>query len=167
MLVHRLPAILYLATGLVSERSPDRLRWGDLRDAVATRFVEIGAHTHGHVNLSAAGEREASEEMRRSKELIEDEIGVSCRLRVPWAVSSPPDRAARALFGRRRSPRGRSIVADRSIRIDSDGRRCSEAAARSSSGRRRGDSSTRRSGLPCSATRSLAEPAAPAIEATP
>ena len=33
MLVHRrLPAILYLATGLVSERSPDRLRWGDLRD---------------------------------------------------------------------------------------------------------------------------------------
>ena len=38
--------------------------------------------------------------MRRSKELIEDEIGVSCRhFAYPWAVGSPAsDRAARALF---------------------------------------------------------------------
>ena len=97
---HRLPALLYLATGLVSNEGRDRLRWGDLRDAVATGLVEIGAHTHGHVDLSKAGEREATDEMRRSKELIEDELGVPCRhFAYPWSVgSAAADRVARRLF---------------------------------------------------------------------
>ena len=97
---YRLPALLYLATGLVSSKGHDRLRWTDLRDAVRTGLVEIGAHTHGHVDLSRAGEREASEEMRRSKELIEDELGVPCRhFAYPWAVGSDAaDRVARRLF---------------------------------------------------------------------
>jgi len=97
---HRLPALLYLATGLVSEASDDRLRWSDLRDAVSTGFVEIGSHTHGHVDLSRASERESSEEMHRSKALIEDELGTSCRhFAYPWAVgSAASDRMARRLF---------------------------------------------------------------------
>jgi peptidoglycan/xylan/chitin deacetylase (PgdA/CDA1 family) len=100
LLRYRLPALLYLATGLVSDREPDRLRWNDLRDALATGLVEIGSHTHGHVNLARAGEREAAEEMRRSKESIEDELGVPCRhFAYPWAVGSPAaDRVARRLF---------------------------------------------------------------------
>jgi hypothetical protein len=97
---HRMPALLYLATGLVSNTGRDRLRWPDLRDAISTGLVEIGAHTHGHVDLSRAGEREAADEMRRSKDLIEDELGAPCRhFAYPWAVGSPAaDRVARRLF---------------------------------------------------------------------
>jgi peptidoglycan/xylan/chitin deacetylase (PgdA/CDA1 family) len=101
LVLHGMPAVLYLATSLVSSHGPDRLRWEDLRDAAATGLVEIGSHTHGHVDLSRAGEREAEEEMRRSKELIEDQLGRACRhFAYPWAVgSAPADRVARRLFG--------------------------------------------------------------------
>jgi peptidoglycan/xylan/chitin deacetylase (PgdA/CDA1 family) len=71
-----------------------------LRDAVDTGLVTVGSHTHGHVDLSRADERQADEEMRRSKELIEDRLGVACRhFAYPWAVGSDAaDRVARRLF---------------------------------------------------------------------
>lgn len=99
---HRVPALLYLATGLVANGGPpeDRLTWTMLQEAVATGLVTVGAHTHGHVDLSRASEDEAREEMRRSQELIEDRLGVACRhFAYPWAVGSPAaDRVARRLF---------------------------------------------------------------------
>jgi peptidoglycan/xylan/chitin deacetylase (PgdA/CDA1 family) len=100
---YRLPAILYLATGLVADGGParpDALTWGDLRDAVGTGLVTIGAHTHGHADLSRATEHEAEREMRRAQTLVEDRLGVACRhFAYPWAVgSSAADRVARRLF---------------------------------------------------------------------
>jgi peptidoglycan/xylan/chitin deacetylase (PgdA/CDA1 family) len=100
---HRVPAILYLATGLIADGAPadrDVLTWGNLREAVDTGLVTIGAHTHGHVDLSSATEELAEEEMRRSKELVEDRLGVACRhFAYPWAVgSAAADRVARRLF---------------------------------------------------------------------
>lgn len=100
---HRLPATLYLATGLVEEgrhSEPGALTWTDLHEAVGTGLVTVGSHTHGHVDLSAADEVLAEEEMRRSKDLIEDRLGVSCRhFAYPWAVGSPAaDRVSRLLF---------------------------------------------------------------------
>jgi peptidoglycan/xylan/chitin deacetylase (PgdA/CDA1 family) len=100
---YRIPAMLYLATGLVDDRRSnggDRLGWGDLRDALATGLVSIGSHTHGHVDLSRADEAVADDEMRRSKELIEDRLGTACRhFAYPWAVSSPAaERVAARLF---------------------------------------------------------------------
>jgi peptidoglycan/xylan/chitin deacetylase (PgdA/CDA1 family) len=100
---YRVPAILYLATGLVADdatRGPDALTWDGLREALETGLVTIGSHTHGHVDLSGASEAQAEEEMRRSKELIEDRLGVACRhFAYPWAVGSPAaDRAARRVF---------------------------------------------------------------------
>jgi peptidoglycan/xylan/chitin deacetylase (PgdA/CDA1 family) len=101
---HRLPAVLYLATGFVDgERAAvagDSLTWSQLREAVATGLVTIGSHTHGHVRLSTVSEAQAEEDLRRSKELIEDRLGVACRhFAYPWGVRiNGSDRVIRGLF---------------------------------------------------------------------
>jgi peptidoglycan/xylan/chitin deacetylase (PgdA/CDA1 family) len=104
---YEVPAVLYLATGLVRDEKRgergdvDGLTWSQLAEAVATGFVTVGAHTHSHRTLSRATEQVAEDEMRRSKDLIEDRLGVACRhFAYPFAVGSPEaDRVARRLFG--------------------------------------------------------------------
>jgi peptidoglycan/xylan/chitin deacetylase (PgdA/CDA1 family) len=101
---YRIPALLYLATGLVAGEDdsdhPEALSWSQLAEAVATGLVTVGAHTHGHTDLSSAPEGVCRDEMARSKDLVEDRLGVSCRhFAYPWAVGSPvADRVARRLF---------------------------------------------------------------------
>jgi peptidoglycan/xylan/chitin deacetylase (PgdA/CDA1 family) len=100
---HQVPAILYLATGLVegeSHQTSEALTWAQLTEATDTGLVTIGAHTHTHVNVSRLTEAAAETEMRRSKELIEDRLGQPCTdFAYPFAVTSPEaDRAARRLF---------------------------------------------------------------------
>jgi peptidoglycan/xylan/chitin deacetylase (PgdA/CDA1 family) len=100
---HGVPALLYLATGLVANggrADPDALTWDDLREDVATGLVTVGAHTHTHADLSKAPEDVAREEMRRSKELVEERLGVPCRhFAYPWAVASAAsERVAPQLF---------------------------------------------------------------------
>jgi peptidoglycan/xylan/chitin deacetylase (PgdA/CDA1 family)/O-antigen ligase len=99
---YRIPALLYLATGLVGSddaRFPP-LSWSELEEAVSTRLVTIGSHTHDHAHLGQASEEEARAEMQRSKDLIEDRLGVPCvDLAYPFGVGSPgAERAARELF---------------------------------------------------------------------
>jgi peptidoglycan/xylan/chitin deacetylase (PgdA/CDA1 family) len=106
LLRYRVPAVLYLATGLVDGSggpeapSDQALTWAMLREAVATGLVTVGSHTHGHADLSEVSEEDAQEEMRRSKALIEDNLQVPCRhFAYPWGVGSAgADRAARQLF---------------------------------------------------------------------
>ncbi|HEX6207411.1 MAG TPA: polysaccharide deacetylase family protein [Actinomycetota bacterium] len=95
----RIPAVLYLATGPV-EGGNGSLSWAQLEEAVATGLVTVGSHTHSHRALVRVSEREAEDEMRRSKELIEDRLGVECRhFAYPFAAGSPAaDRAARRVF---------------------------------------------------------------------
>jgi peptidoglycan/xylan/chitin deacetylase (PgdA/CDA1 family) len=102
---YRVPALLYLATGLVAGQGPgpddpEALSWAQLAEAVATGLVTVGAHTHGHTDLSRATEQVCRDEMARSQELVEDRLGVACRhFAYPWAVGSPTaDRVARELF---------------------------------------------------------------------
>jgi peptidoglycan/xylan/chitin deacetylase (PgdA/CDA1 family) len=103
---HRVPAVLYLATGFVANgeastaASREQLTWSQLEEAVATGLVTVGSHSHSHVSLARATEREAEEEMRRSKEMIEGRLGVTCRhFAYPFCVSSrDADLAARRLF---------------------------------------------------------------------
>jgi len=100
---YRVPATLYLATGLVANghgTSGNALTWSQLASAVGTGLVTVGSHTHGHTDLSRASETEAESEMRRSKELIEDHLSVRCdHFAYPWAVGGPAaDRVARRLF---------------------------------------------------------------------
>jgi peptidoglycan/xylan/chitin deacetylase (PgdA/CDA1 family) len=102
---HGVPALLYLATGLVRGEgdpaaSQAALTWLMLREAVSSGLVTVGSHTHRHADLSGATEDEAEGEMRRSKGLIEDNLQVSCRhFAYPWGVgSAQADRVARRLF---------------------------------------------------------------------
>ena len=93
---------MYLATSLVRNNGgpADHLTWSQLGEAASTGLVTIGSHTHGHADLSRASEREAEQEMRRSKDLIEDRLGIECKhFAFPWAVASPHAvRAAAKLF---------------------------------------------------------------------
>ena len=102
---HRIPAVLYLATGLLDGSASGAdlgppLTWGALAEAVASGFVTIGAHTHSHADLSIASATEARDEMRKSRDLIEDRLGLPCRhFAYPWAVGSEAAEAAtRTLF---------------------------------------------------------------------
>lgn len=101
---YRIPAVLYLTTGLVAGEAgrggSEALTWAQLRDAVASGLVTVGAHTHAHADLSRASEHDAERELRRSKELIEDRLGVPCHhFAYPWAIGSPQaDSAVRRLF---------------------------------------------------------------------
>jgi peptidoglycan/xylan/chitin deacetylase (PgdA/CDA1 family) len=99
---HGVPAVLYLATGGVANGAPDpsAISWQQLAESVSTGLVTVGSHTHTHANLTDASEHVAEDEMRRSKELIEDRLGVDCRhFAYPWAVAGPAaDRVARRLF---------------------------------------------------------------------
>jgi peptidoglycan/xylan/chitin deacetylase (PgdA/CDA1 family) len=101
------PAVLYLATGFVDTGDPrsdvgpdDALTWGMLEEVASTGLVTIGSHTHRHIDLSRAIEEEADDEMRRSKELIEERLGRSCdHFAYPWGkASAAADRAARRHF---------------------------------------------------------------------
>lgn len=96
---YRIPALIYLATGQI-DAGPGTLTWSQLGEALGTGLVTAGAHTHGHADLSRATEREADEEMRRSKDLVEDRLGTPCRdFAFPWAVGSEDAQAvARGLF---------------------------------------------------------------------
>jgi peptidoglycan/xylan/chitin deacetylase (PgdA/CDA1 family) len=95
-----LPATLYLATGMVSDGGDGGLAWPELQAAVSTGLVTIGSHTHSHADLSRVDERTAEYEMRRSRDLIEERLGVPCRhFAYPWAVAgAAADRVARRLF---------------------------------------------------------------------
>jgi hypothetical protein len=100
----RLPAVLYLATAMPEDPAPLALgpgvSWSMLRESVDTGLITIGSHTHSHANLARATMPEAEVEMRRSKELIEDRLGIACRhFAYPWGVGSPAaDAVARRLF---------------------------------------------------------------------
>jgi len=112
---YRIPVLLYLATGGVSDNgraSSDALTWSQLAEAVATGVVEIGAHTHTHANLARASAAEAENEMRRSKETIEDRLGVPCRhFSYPWSLASNAAAdVARRLFATAALPWGTNRV---------------------------------------------------------
>jgi peptidoglycan/xylan/chitin deacetylase (PgdA/CDA1 family) len=102
---YQVPAVLYLATSLVADESSggasaEALYWSQLAEAVATGLVVVGSHTHTHADLSRASEASAEADLRRSKDLIEDRLGVACRhFAYPWAVgSAAADRVVRRLF---------------------------------------------------------------------
>jgi peptidoglycan/xylan/chitin deacetylase (PgdA/CDA1 family) len=96
---YRIPALLYLATGSVSD-DDGGLSWSQLEEAVSTDLVTVGSHTHSHRDLSHVPLPEAEAEMRRSRELVEDHLGRPCEhFAYPFGVGSPvAETAARRLF---------------------------------------------------------------------
>jgi peptidoglycan/xylan/chitin deacetylase (PgdA/CDA1 family) len=80
------PVTIFLTAGLVDGDRQVRARFRDLRGMdveplsweqareLAAAGVELGAHTYSHPNLIRLGRAEAAEELRRSKELIEERL---------------------------------------------------------------------------------------------
>ena len=89
---HRVPAVLYLATGLVAEEGgrDSGMSWSQLREAVDTGLVTVGSHTHSHVDLARTPPPAGEEEIRRSQDLIEQRLQVQCRhFSYPFGSASP------------------------------------------------------------------------------
>lgn len=84
------------------EESPDELvtmGWDELRD-LSARGVEIGAHTATHPHLTQLSSAELDDELRVSRERIEDELGRPCRFfAYPYGESDARVRAAARAAG--------------------------------------------------------------------
>ena len=79
---YSLPATLYLATEFVDSgrlypANGQPISWNGLRDALSSRLVTIGAHTHTHRLLDRCSEREVAYELEKSASRIADELGVT------------------------------------------------------------------------------------------
>jgi peptidoglycan/xylan/chitin deacetylase (PgdA/CDA1 family) len=78
---HRVPATYYLATAFIEEQRPfpdngTPMTWNAVREAVSTGLVTVGSHTHSHAVFDKLDPQQALEEIRRSRELIENRLGV-------------------------------------------------------------------------------------------
>jgi peptidoglycan/xylan/chitin deacetylase (PgdA/CDA1 family) len=98
LVAHRIPVTLYLATAFIEEQRPfpddgQPLSWAALRDACATGLVDVGSHTHTHAVLDRLPPGRASDELDRSKQLIEDRLGRPC-LDFAYPKALPPSAAA-------------------------------------------------------------------------
>jgi len=89
-----LPATLYLPTAYIEEQRPidwgryqelpaalrpRPLTWAQVRELQASGFFTIGAHTHTHLNLTAATPEEIEREIRQSNALLLERLGLRVR----------------------------------------------------------------------------------------
>jgi peptidoglycan/xylan/chitin deacetylase (PgdA/CDA1 family) len=105
---HRVPVVLYAATAFIEEGRPfahagTPASWSGLADAVSTGLVTVGSHTHTHTLLDRIAPDDVADELDRSRQLIEDRLGVSAaHFAYPKAVLGSPE-AERAVRERFRS----------------------------------------------------------------
>jgi peptidoglycan/xylan/chitin deacetylase (PgdA/CDA1 family) len=103
---HGVPATVYVATRFIDEQLPwpaggVPLSWAGAREMVDSGLVTIGSHTHGHRLLDRLSPSEAADELDRSRDLIEDRLGVAAHhFAYPKAVA-PSDPAVEAEVRRR------------------------------------------------------------------
>jgi peptidoglycan/xylan/chitin deacetylase (PgdA/CDA1 family) len=85
-----------------AETHPEELAtmgWDELRE-IAERKVEVGSHTRTHAHLTDLSESELRQEVRGSRERLEDELGVRCRfLAYPYGEQDSRVRAAARAAG--------------------------------------------------------------------
>ncbi len=85
----KIPATFFLTAGYMNQDPDVRSRlamlnggpvrpmeWGQVRE-MQTAGMSFGAHTYSHPNLATLPRGAAYEEVRRSREILEDELGVS------------------------------------------------------------------------------------------
>jgi peptidoglycan/xylan/chitin deacetylase (PgdA/CDA1 family) len=99
------PAMHYLVTAPIDERAPypswagasdaQAMTWSQVVEAMSTGLVSVGSHTHTHADLDRVTPAAITEELGRSKEIIEDRTGYPCRhFAYPHAVTSPSAESA-------------------------------------------------------------------------
>jgi peptidoglycan/xylan/chitin deacetylase (PgdA/CDA1 family) len=81
---HHIPSTVYVTTGALRGHGPrttemaippaPMLHWSQLAELELSN-VEIGAHTHTHRQLDIMRTKEVADELRHSKEMLEDELG--------------------------------------------------------------------------------------------
>jgi peptidoglycan/xylan/chitin deacetylase (PgdA/CDA1 family) len=92
---HGVPATVYVATRHVDEQLPwpadgVPLTWAGAKEMVDSGLVTIGSHTHSHALLDRLSPHEAAAELDRSRELIEEKLGVpGDHFAYPKAVAPP------------------------------------------------------------------------------
>jgi peptidoglycan/xylan/chitin deacetylase (PgdA/CDA1 family) len=77
---HGVPAVLYVATGLVDEGRPfplggTPLSWSAIADAASTGLVTVASHTHSHALLDRCPTAIVAGELDRSIDLIAEHVG--------------------------------------------------------------------------------------------
>ena len=103
---YSIPATLYLATDHIERGVPFPhdgvpLSWDALQDALSSRLVTVGSHTHTHALLDRLPQRAVEEELDRSVQLIGDRLGVAAvNFAYPKAVrgSASAEAAVRRRF---------------------------------------------------------------------
>lgn len=99
---HDFPATLYVVSGHVNQTSTwlaplgegqrPMLNWDELR-AVASQGIEIGGHTHTHPQLDLLPLSKALSELRQSKTILEDNLGLPVQsFAYPHGYASPATR---------------------------------------------------------------------------
>jgi peptidoglycan/xylan/chitin deacetylase (PgdA/CDA1 family) len=90
------PATLFVTTGWLHDAGPyaagyplgRMLTWRQT-DEIAAAGIEIGAHGHSHAQLDQLGDAALREELRRSRELLQDRLGRAvATMAYPYGYSS-------------------------------------------------------------------------------
>ncbi|MGQ0830556.1 MAG: polysaccharide deacetylase family protein [Microthrixaceae bacterium] len=79
---YRVPSTWYLATSFIDTPSSAAgagrpLSWSGVRDACSTGLVSPGSHTHSHRLLDRIADSEVADELDRSIQSIEDNVGIA------------------------------------------------------------------------------------------
>jgi peptidoglycan/xylan/chitin deacetylase (PgdA/CDA1 family) len=77
---NQIPATYYVATQFIDEQRSfpyggTPLSWAALAEAVGTGLVTVASHTHSHAVLDKVDGPAAADELKRSAQLIEDNLG--------------------------------------------------------------------------------------------
>jgi peptidoglycan/xylan/chitin deacetylase (PgdA/CDA1 family) len=105
----------------LSLRPARHLTWTQLQDLVSQGF-EVGSHTMSHRDLTRLAERDLTEELARSKFLLEDRLGIEVvSVAYPFGKATPKVMEAAARLGYRygfgNAPGGRSRSAHTEMMI--------------------------------------------------
>lgn len=103
---HGAPAAFYVATDFVERGVPfpadgHPITWSGLRELASSQLATIGSHTHRHVLLDRLPASEIADELQRSIDLLNDNLGAVPRhFAYPKAVAGSPaaEREVRARF---------------------------------------------------------------------
>ncbi|MEZ4232661.1 MAG: polysaccharide deacetylase family protein [Polyangiaceae bacterium] len=92
-----LPFSLGITTGLVEDQKRFTMSWDQVRELYDSGLVEIASHGHRHRGLANLPRRLVDEELRTSRSLLEQRVGVSPN--VYFYPLGSMDRRARELVG--------------------------------------------------------------------
>jgi len=121
MIAHHATGTVFMVVGSVgtgnvwdvrlSLRPARHLTWAQLRD-LASHGFEVGSHTMSHRDLTRLSEHDLTEELARSKLLLEDRLGIEVvSLAYPFGKATPKVMEAAARLGYRygfgNAPEGR------------------------------------------------------------